>query len=49
MVYLLLTRPELLDRLRNEPELRPRALDELLRYIPHRNSVGLSRIATEDV
>ncbi|MEU3029755.1 cytochrome P450 [Streptomyces incarnatus] len=49
MFYLLLTRPELAERLRREPEIRPRAIDELLRYIPHRNAVGLSRIALEDV
>lgn len=49
MVYLLLTRPELMVRLRAEPGLLPQAVDELLRYIPHRNGVGLPRIATEDV
>ncbi|MER7057125.1 cytochrome P450 [Streptomyces sp. NPDC000351] len=49
MFYLLLTRPELAERLRSEPETRPRAIDELLRWIPHRNAVGLSRIALEDV
>ncbi|MFD0313476.1 cytochrome P450 [Streptomyces flavalbus] len=49
MFYLLLTRPELADRLRADPQVRPRAVDELLRYIPHRNAVGLSRIAREDV
>ncbi|MDT9690991.1 cytochrome P450 [Streptomyces sp. P9(2023)] len=49
MVYLLLTRPELMARLRAEPELLPSAVDELLRWIPHRNGVGLPRIATEDV
>ncbi|WP_328745354.1 cytochrome P450 [Streptomyces sp. NBC_00285] len=49
MFYLLLTRPDLAERLRAEPEIRPRAIDELLRYIPHRNAVGLSRIALEDV
>ncbi|GAA4003962.1 cytochrome P450 [Streptomyces marokkonensis] len=49
MFYLLLTRPELAERLRSEPEIRPRAIDELLRWIPHRNAVGLSRIALEDV
>ncbi|WP_225839419.1 cytochrome P450 [Streptomyces sp. NK08204] len=49
MFYLLLTRPDLTERLRAEPEIRPRAIDELLRYIPHRNAVGLSRIALEDV
>ncbi|MEV5445215.1 cytochrome P450 [Streptomyces sp. NPDC052644] len=49
MLYLLMTRPGLRERLRAEPDLRPRALDELLRYIPHRSSVGLARIALEDV
>lgn len=49
MFYLLLTRPELAERLRAEPAIRPQAVDELLRYIPHRNAVGLSRIAREDV
>ncbi|MEU7065468.1 cytochrome P450 [Streptomyces sp. NPDC046161] len=49
MVYILLTRPELMDELRAAPDLRPTAVNELLRYIPHRNSVGLSRIALEDV
>jgi biflaviolin synthase len=49
MFYLLLTRPDLAERLRAEPEIRPQAIDELLRYIPHRNAVGLSRIAMEDV
>ncbi|KUN88522.1 cytochrome [Streptomyces bungoensis] len=49
MFHLLLSRPELAERLRCEPGIRPRAIDELLRYIPHRNAVGLSRIALEDV
>lgn len=49
MLYLLLTRPELMERVRNRPEARAGALDELLRYIPHRSSVGLARIALEDV
>ena len=49
MFYILLTRPELADRLRADPAIRPAAIDELLRYIPHRNAVGLSRIALEDV
>ncbi|MFF5668058.1 cytochrome P450 [Streptomyces griseofuscus] len=49
MFYLLLTRPDLAERLRHEPEIRPKAIDELLRYIPHRNAVGLSRIALQDV
>ncbi|WP_435612412.1 cytochrome P450 [Streptomyces sp. bgisy159] len=49
MFYLLLTRPELADRLRTDPAIRPQAIEELLRLIPHRNAVGLSRIALEDV
>ncbi|MFE4664263.1 cytochrome P450 [Streptomyces sp. NPDC056716] len=49
LFYILLTRPELAERLRAEPEIRPSAIDELLRYIPHRSAVGLSRIATQDV
>ncbi|WMX48479.1 cytochrome P450 [Streptomyces roseicoloratus] len=49
MVYALLTHPEHLARLRAEPALLPQAVEELLRYIPHRNAVGLSRIALEDV
>ncbi|MEW2415542.1 cytochrome P450 [Streptomyces sp. NPDC046866] len=49
MVFALLTHPGHLARLRAEPELLPRAVEELLRYIPHRNAVGLSRIALEDV
>ncbi|MFF8828057.1 cytochrome P450 [Streptomyces sp. NPDC015131] len=49
MLFLLLTRPALLERFRTDPAARPRAIDELLRYIPHRSSVGLARIAQEDV
>lgn len=49
MMYTLLTHPEHLARLRAEPELLPQAVEELLRWIPHRSGVGLSRIATEDV
>ncbi|GHF59591.1 biflaviolin synthase CYP158A2 [Streptomyces mashuensis] len=49
MVYALLTHPGLADRLRAEPGLLPRAVEELLRWIPHRNGVGLPRIATEDL
>ncbi|MFF4249781.1 cytochrome P450 [Streptomyces sp. NPDC001663] len=48
MLYLVLTRPELRARML-EPEARGPVLDELLRYIPHRASVGLARIALEDV
>ncbi|GGS88865.1 cytochrome P450 [Streptomyces griseoviridis] len=49
MLYLLLTRPELMARMRDRPEERGAVLEELLRYIPHRSSVGLARIAREDV
>jgi biflaviolin synthase len=49
MVYALLIHPKQLARLHAEPELLPQAVDELLRYIPHRNGVGIPRIATEDV
>ncbi|GAA2505029.1 cytochrome P450 [Streptomyces gobitricini] len=49
MMYALLTHPEHLNRLRREPELLPRAVEELFRFVPHRNGVGIPRIATEDV
>jgi biflaviolin synthase len=49
MLYLLLTRPALMARMRERPEARGTALDELLRWISHRTSVGLARIALEDV
>ncbi|MGW6544983.1 hypothetical protein ACWGBH_19320 [Streptomyces massasporeus] len=48
MFHVLLTRPGLADLLRAEPEIRPRAVGELLRPLPHRDPVGLSRIAGED-
>ncbi|MBV2354866.1 cytochrome P450 [Streptomyces sp. J2-1] len=49
MLFLILTRPELLERVRSRPAERGPVLDELLRYIPHRSTVGLARIALEDV
>ncbi|WP_328346215.1 cytochrome P450 [Streptomyces violaceus] len=49
MLCLLLTRPELRQWWHERPEARDSLLDELLRYIPHRSSVGLARIAVEDV
>ncbi|XIE77375.1 cytochrome P450 [Streptomyces sp. SBR177] len=49
MVYVLLTHPEQTAKLRAEPAGLPRAVDELLRYIPQRNGVGLPRIATADL
>jgi biflaviolin synthase len=49
MLFILLTRPELLQLLCDRPESRDKAIDELLRWIPHRSTVGLARIAMEDV
>ncbi|SFD23713.1 Cytochrome P450 [Streptomyces aidingensis] len=49
MSYTLLTHPELMARLRAEPDLVPQAIEELLRWIPFRKGVGIPRIATEDV
>ncbi|GLW50095.1 biflaviolin synthase CYP158A1 [Streptomyces sp. NBRC 14336] len=49
MLYLLLTRPELMKGWRERPEDRGAVVDELLRWIPHRSSVGLARISLEDV
>ncbi|MFD3930405.1 cytochrome P450 [Streptomyces sp. NPDC058614] len=49
MFFILMTRPKLAEQLRADPAIRPQAIDELLRYIPHRSAVGLSRIAMEDV
>ncbi|WP_438289678.1 cytochrome P450 [Streptomyces sp. HUAS TT7] len=49
MVYALLTQDGLMDRLRSEPGLVPQAVDELLRWIPHKHGVGQPRIATQDV
>ncbi|MFB8174374.1 cytochrome P450, partial [Kitasatospora purpeofusca] len=47
--YTLLTHPEQLAKLRAQPEMLPRALEELLRFIPFRQGVGIARVATEDV
>ncbi|MEH6373482.1 cytochrome P450 [Streptomyces sp. KLMMK] len=49
MVYTLLTEKGLMDRLQSEPALVPQAVEELLRWIPHKHGVGQPRIATEDV
>ncbi|WP_232109652.1 cytochrome P450 [Streptomyces buecherae] len=49
MVFALLTHDGLADRLRAEPALVPRAVEELLRWIPHKHGVGQPRVATEDV
>ncbi|MFE5211189.1 cytochrome P450 [Streptomyces sp. NPDC056600] len=52
MLFLLLTRPDLMARMRevlDRPAALDAALEELLRWIPHRSTVGLARIALEDV
>lgn len=49
ITYTLLTHPEQAAKLREHPETLPRALEELLRFIPFRKGVGIPRIATEDV
>ncbi|KUL58479.1 MULTISPECIES: cytochrome P450 [unclassified Streptomyces] len=49
MVYLLLTDEKLKSRLHSDPEAVPAAVEELLRWIPHKHGVGQARIATEDV
>ncbi|MFF4823986.1 cytochrome P450 [Streptomyces sp. NPDC001312] len=49
IVYLLLTRPELAERVRSRPEALPEVLHELLRHIPFRKGVGIPRVALEDV
>jgi cytochrome P450 len=48
-VYTLLTHPAHLAELREHPELLHQALEELLRYIPFRQGVGIPRVALEDV
>lgn len=49
MVYALLVHPAELTRLQATPALLPRAVEELLRFIPQRNGVGMPRIAVADV
>lgn len=49
ITHTLLTHPEQLAKLRAEPELLPTAIEELLRFIPFRQGVGIARVATEDV
>ncbi|MDH6580698.1 cytochrome P450 [Kitasatospora sp. MAP5-34] len=49
ITYTLLTHPPQLAALRAAPELLPAALEELLRFIPFRQGVGIARVATEDV
>ncbi|GAA3398960.1 cytochrome P450 [Streptomyces roseoviridis] len=49
MVYVLLVHPDQTAKLRAAPDGLPRAVDELLRYIPQRDGVGLPRVATADL
>ncbi|MDF3142042.1 MULTISPECIES: cytochrome P450 [unclassified Streptomyces] len=49
MMYALLTHDGLVQRLRAQPQITPRAVEELLRWIPHKHGVGQPRIATQDV
>ncbi|MER6307516.1 cytochrome P450 [Streptomyces sp. NPDC001739] len=46
---LMLSRPEVLARVRSRPELLPQAIQEMLRFIPFRKGVGIPRVALEDV
>ncbi|MEC4019299.1 cytochrome P450 [Streptomyces sp. H27-D2] len=48
-LYLLFTHPDQLDLLKRRRELMPRAVEELLRYVPLISHVTFARYATEDV
>jgi cytochrome P450 len=48
-VFTLLTRPELLKQLRENPELLPSAVEELLRFVPINTAAMFARYALEDV
>ncbi|WP_243793773.1 cytochrome P450 [Saccharopolyspora gloriosae] len=48
-VYVLLQHPDQLARLRADPALVPRAVEELLRYVSLGNGAGIPRYALEDV
>src|SRR5262245_44690159 len=47
--YTLLEHPDLLQRLRAEPELLTTALEELLRFMPLGHGISFARVATVDV
>ncbi|MCE5289453.1 MAG: cytochrome P450 [Nocardiaceae bacterium] len=49
IVYMLLSRPDAMAWLRADPDGLPRAIEELLRYIPFRQGVGIPRVATQDL
>jgi cytochrome P450 len=48
-LYTLLTNPEQLAMLRARPELMPRAVEELLRYVPINTAAMFARYALQDV
>jgi cytochrome P450 len=48
-VYILLTFPDQTRLLRQEPELLPQAIEEILRYAPFPSHVTFARYATENV
>ncbi|MGI5478740.1 cytochrome P450 [Streptomyces lavendofoliae] len=49
MMYVLLTDDSLMSRLRSDARAVPAAVEELLRWVPHKHGVGQPRVATEDV
>ncbi len=48
-VITLFEHPDALKRLQDDPETLPKAIEELLRFIPLGSGAGFPRIATEDV
>lgn len=49
IAYTLATRPEILDQLRERPDLVPTAVEELLRHAANSASLTYARVCTEDV